>query len=145
MNSMSDTLPTRSRLIILQSGRILLIRRQKNDAEPYWVFPGGGVEARETPEQAAMREAREELGIEIEILRPFLSLTHAMQGSEVTEQFFVAKVIGGMLGTGKGAEFSKADQTYNPEWIALERLSTLPLHPQKIRDAVMRSNTNGLE
>ncbi len=136
---MSTTLPTRSRLIILQHGRILLIRRRKDGAEPYWVFPGGGVEMGETPEQAAMREAREELGIEVEILKPFQSLTHVVRGSEMTEQFYLAKVVGGTLGTGQGAEFLKADQSYHPEWIALERLRELALHPQEIRDAVSKA------
>ncbi|MFD8754213.1 NUDIX domain-containing protein [Kitasatospora sp. NPDC059577] len=52
-------------------GRVLLVRLRPWDGprgqEPYWTLPGGGVEAdRETPRAAARREAREELGWEVE-------------------------------------------------------------------------------
>ena len=47
------------------NGRILLQHRDKNDeALPnYWAFFGGGIEEGETPEQAVIREAQEELQI----------------------------------------------------------------------------------
>jgi 8-oxo-dGTP diphosphatase len=48
---------------------IVLIRR-KNDP-PGWAIPGGFVDYGETLEQAAMREAKEETGLEIERLRQF--------------------------------------------------------------------------
>ncbi|MEU8923315.1 NUDIX hydrolase [Kitasatospora sp. NPDC048545] len=52
-------------------GRVLLVRLRPWDGprgrEPYWTLPGGGVEAdRESPRAAARREAREELGWEVE-------------------------------------------------------------------------------
>ncbi len=48
---------------------IVLIRR-KNDP-PGWAIPGGFVDYGETLEQAAMREAKEETGLELERLRQF--------------------------------------------------------------------------
>jgi 8-oxo-dGTP diphosphatase len=48
---------------------IVLIRR-KNDP-PGWAIPGGFVDYGETLEQAALREAKEETGLEIEGLRQF--------------------------------------------------------------------------
>ncbi|MEU9127965.1 NUDIX hydrolase [Kitasatospora sp. NPDC048540] len=53
-------------------GRILLVRLRPRagDLGPYWVLPGGSVEAdRELPRQAARREIREELGWECEVGR----------------------------------------------------------------------------
>ncbi|GAB4110171.1 MAG: 8-oxo-dGTP diphosphatase MutT [Phycisphaeraceae bacterium] len=48
------------------AGRWLLIRRSANVAAPLKVcFPGGAVEVGETPEQAAVREIREELGLHV--------------------------------------------------------------------------------
>ncbi|MFI6846702.1 NUDIX hydrolase [Kitasatospora sp. NBC_00085] len=53
------------------AGRVLLVRLRPwagpGGEEPYWVLPGGGIEAdRELPRAAARREVREELGWECE-------------------------------------------------------------------------------
>jgi len=50
--------------IILKDDKILLIHRKKN-GEEYWVFPGGGVEDTETPEQGIIREVKEETGLDV--------------------------------------------------------------------------------
>jgi len=52
--------------IIKRSGRVLLAQRK--DRIQGWEFPGGKVEVDETPEQALIREIREELGVEVRIL-----------------------------------------------------------------------------
>ncbi|OGH67572.1 MAG: hypothetical protein A3J66_03915 [Candidatus Magasanikbacteria bacterium RIFCSPHIGHO2_02_FULL_47_14] len=59
--------------VIIEDNKVLLDREIKfNDAEsPFFMFPGGKlISLDETPEQACIREAKEELGIDIEILRP---------------------------------------------------------------------------
>ena len=53
-----------SRLIILDhEGRVLLFRHADRDGGTFWAPPGGGVKAEETFEEAALREADEELGL----------------------------------------------------------------------------------
>lgn len=52
-----------ARLIVLDAdNRILLFRYIDADGRSFWATPGGGVEAGETTDQAARREACEELG-----------------------------------------------------------------------------------
>ena len=45
-----------------ERGRILLVLERER-----WAYPGGRLEPGETPEQAAVREAREEMGVEVEL------------------------------------------------------------------------------
>ena len=53
--------------IIRKGDRIFATQRGYGDFKDYWEFPGGKMEAGETPEQALVREIREELDAEIRI------------------------------------------------------------------------------
>ncbi len=50
--------------ILNQKGEILLQRRGDSNK---WGFPGGAIELGETPEMAAIREVKEETGLEVEV------------------------------------------------------------------------------
>lgn len=51
-------------VLICNGDKFVLIFRHKNQTD-YYAIPGGGIEANETPESAAIREIKEELGFEI--------------------------------------------------------------------------------
>ena len=65
-------------LILHPANGTVLIARRKGDAHlpDVWEFPGGKCDPGETPEQCAIREAREETGLEVVILEAWLPLTH---------------------------------------------------------------------
>jgi mutator protein MutT len=63
--------------LIEQHGRILICQRKRGHAHEFkWEFPGGKVEAGESPSNALLRELREELAI------------HAVIGEEITRYEF---------------------------------------------------------
>ncbi len=57
-----------SAAVIYRDGEVLVGQRRRSDRHAFkWEFPGGKVEAGETPQQALARELREELRIEAKI------------------------------------------------------------------------------
>ena len=50
-------------------GRVLLIQRANDPYGGSWALPGGFVDVGETVENAAVREAKEETGLDVEVLR----------------------------------------------------------------------------
>lgn len=58
------SLPSVSVLVLDEQGRLLMVR---NAATGEWVTVGGIVEPEETPRDAAVREAREETGLELQV------------------------------------------------------------------------------
>jgi ADP-ribose pyrophosphatase len=85
---------------------ILLIKRGKAPHYGRWMIPGGTLEWGETLEQAAVREVREETGIEIEI-ETFVEIIEAINPGESGFHFvimdYAANAVGGMLAAASDA------------------------------------------
>ncbi len=59
-------------------GEVLVGQRTVKDRYyEQWEFPGGKLEANETPEQALVRELEEELGVHVIAQRPLIDLSHS--------------------------------------------------------------------
>lgn len=123
------------RAIIIKDGRLLLIRRVKDNKE-YWVFPGGGLEEFDlTPDAGLERECKEELGVDVSVAAIF---TEQVFGT-YREIFYICTILRGKIGTGKGPEFTgdpKLVGTYEPEWIPIFDLSKKNVQPVEVRDRV---------
>ncbi|MBM6617411.1 NUDIX domain-containing protein [Bacillus suaedaesalsae] len=117
----------RGSAVIIQNGKVALIKRTKSE-EVYYVFPGGGVEEGESPEEATIREVKEELGVRIE--NKYLLATVQFQG---IQYFYVADITSGIFGTGEGEEFSDPSRgRYEPTWVEITALSSLEVKPKQI-------------
>jgi 8-oxo-dGTP pyrophosphatase MutT (NUDIX family) len=74
---------------IKKINKILMVRQYVERGDLVWNFPGGGIEAGETPEGTAIREAKEETGYDVRLIELLFS-----NGRKYT---YVAEVIGGEL------------------------------------------------
>ena len=70
---------------------ILVVRHRRRDGSEYWQLPGGGLNPNESAENAAIRELKEETGLEGHIVRELFRIPYKY-GKSTT---FLAKVPGG--------------------------------------------------
>ena len=82
-------------IITDERGRIVLVRRAIEPGYGKWVFPGGFIDRGETVEDAAVREAREECGLDIRLDR--LINVYSYRGAAVIIIAFAATILGGCL------------------------------------------------
>jgi 8-oxo-dGTP pyrophosphatase MutT (NUDIX family) len=71
--------------------RYLLVRARKDPRQ--WIFPKGHVESGELPRAAALREAREEAGVEGEIESPLGSLEFSSGDEPVRVEYFLVRFL----------------------------------------------------
>jgi len=131
----------RAAVILIEKGRIALVERYRQGTH-YFTFPGGHVEADETPEQAAIRETEEELGLQVVIRRPVAEIW--WHGKP--QFYYLVDPVGGAFGTGTGAELSHPPPekgTYTPVWLPLQELLTQPVLPQELTRIILEAQTAG--
>lgn len=123
------------------AGRLLLTRRCDNGL---WVMPGGRLELGETIAAAAVREVREETGIEIEVTGfagiytdpgHVIAYDNGSAGQVVLQEFSVCLHARHVTGDGR-ADF---EETSEVRWFEPSELAGLDLHPvmrKRIGDAL---------
>ncbi|WP_420032277.1 NUDIX hydrolase [Streptomyces sp. cg28] len=76
--------PGISAAIIVQDGKVLMVRRAVKEGALSWQFPAGAIEDGETAEQAAVRETTEETALNVKALRQIGHLPkHPKSGREM--------------------------------------------------------------
>jgi 8-oxo-dGTP diphosphatase len=131
----------RAAVVILQDEKIALIERQRAGLH-YFTCPGGHVETGETPEQAAVREAREELGLDVSIQR----LLAEIWWNNRPQFYYLVEVVGGKFGSGTGEEMLHPHPkkgTYQPVWVPVEDLPGLPVLPHKFAEMIVNAHRAG--
>jgi 8-oxo-dGTP diphosphatase len=104
-------------------GRVLLARRPEGKKMAgLWEFPGGKLNLGETPEQALIRELKEELGIDVATacLAPFAFASHAYEGFHLLMPLFLCR-------RWKGQPTPREKQTL--AWVSARRLGEYEMPP----------------
>ncbi|MGE0198703.1 MAG: NUDIX hydrolase [Simkaniaceae bacterium] len=104
---------------------VLLIKRRD---VPVWVLPGGGIEAGESPEEAAVREIEEETGYQVTLMRKIAEYSPLCRLARFTHLYECTIVSGAP---------SLSEETQGVAFFSLENLPPLPPpYPDWIQDAV---------
>jgi ADP-ribose pyrophosphatase YjhB (NUDIX family) len=121
----NSLVPAASAVVANERGEILMQRRKDNDL---WALPGGTMDLGESIGETAIREVREETGLNVEIdgiVGIYSDPRHLIEYSdgEVRQQFnicFRARLIDGTL---RGS-----DESTDVRWVPSAELDELPIH-----------------
>ena len=107
--------------VVIRDGRVLLTRRTEGQhLAGLWEFPGGKLEDGESPEEALVRECREECGIEVEVAEILDVTHHRYPEKDVLLLFYRCE-----LRAGEVRHLQVADHA----WVAPDDLDDYPLPP----------------
>jgi 8-oxo-dGTP pyrophosphatase MutT (NUDIX family) len=131
----------RAGIILIQDNKLALIERHRSGMH-YFAFPGGGIDEGESPQEAAIREAEEELGVHVEIKQKVAEIAF----NKRTQYYFWVESLGGEFGTGSGEEYGEynpAYGTYHPVWMPLADVLNNNVLPRELADLVVRFAKEG--
>ncbi|GAA3191198.1 MULTISPECIES: NUDIX hydrolase [Streptomyces] len=122
----NSLVPAASVVVVDEAGRILLQRRVDNGM---WALPGGAMNFGESLPECAVRETREETGIDIEltgIIGTYTNPGHvfAYDDGEVRQEFSIC-----FLGRPVGGTPAVSDESTAVRWFAPEEVDGLPMVP----------------
>jgi len=100
--------------IIIRNEKVLLLERSEKEDGPHkWCPINGGIENNEEPEQAVIREAQEETGLDFRIIK---SLPSPVYKKDITFVF---------LGTGKGQIKLNPEEVVSYGWFSYDEAISL--------------------
>jgi 8-oxo-dGTP pyrophosphatase MutT (NUDIX family) len=122
----NSVVPSASAIVTDEQGRILLIKRRDNTL---WALPGGGHDIGETIGQTAVREVKEETGLDVQVTGLtgiYTNPAHvvAFTDGEVRQQFslcFTTTLLGGQLAIDH--------ESTDIAWTDPADIGTLDMHP----------------
>ena len=111
--------------IIRKGDKIFATQRGYGDFKDGWEFPGGKVEPGENPEDAIIREIKEELGADIRVTGFLTTVEHDYPGFHLSMDCFWAELKDGTEMVLREHEAAK--------WLALDELDTVDWLPADVK------------
>jgi 8-oxo-dGTP diphosphatase len=126
--------------IIIKDNKILLVRYHDNSGTTLRAAPGGAVKNEEGLSQAAVREVKEETGIEIVPDKILCVEDLYSRKYRMAKVWFLCQLVGGRLERTQGAI---AEKIIDAKWYTNEELKNEVVYPQIIREYDWKSFFKG--
>ncbi|MFE9790125.1 NUDIX hydrolase [Streptomyces goshikiensis] len=114
---MNDNAPPQRRVagaVVVHEGRVLLVRRRVAEGQLSWQFPAGKVEPGESCDEAAVRETKEEAGLDVVPVVRLGERVHPITSRQVS--YTACEVLGG------AAHVADADEIAEVAWVTLSEI-----------------------
>ena len=105
--------------VIVENGRVFATQRGYGPYKDWWEFPGGKIEAGETPEEALSREIREELDTEIRVGGLLAEVEYDYPEFHLSMKCYVADMLSGepLLKEHEAARWLSARELEEVQWL----------------------------
>ncbi len=105
--------------IIIEKGNVFATQRGYGEFKDGWEFPGGKIEANETPEEAIVREIQEELETEVEVVELLDTVEYDYPKFHLSMDCFICKIKSGnlVLKEHEAAKWLTKDTLGSVEWL----------------------------
>jgi len=110
--------------IIRKEDKIFATQRGYGDFKDWWEFPGGKVEAGETPEEALVREIKEELSTEISIDKFLYTVDYDYPNFHLTMHCYICSLLSEAmhLNEHEAARWLKKEDIYTVNWLPADEI-----------------------
>ncbi|MFJ3712222.1 NUDIX hydrolase [Streptomyces sp. NPDC090053] len=110
----TDERPGIAAAIVVNEGRVLMVRRRVSEGQLSWQFPAGEIEPGEAREDAAVRETQEETGLTVAAVKLLGERVHPKTGRKMS--YTVCNVLGG------NAHVADTEELAELAWVAHDEI-----------------------
>lgn len=105
--------------IIIENGKVFATQRGYGEFKDGWEFPGGKIEPGETPEEAIVREIKEELDTEVEVIELLDTVEYDYPTFHLSMGCFICKIKSGdlVLKEHEAAKWLTKDTLGSVKWL----------------------------
>lgn len=109
--------------IIIEKGKVFVTQRGYGEFKDGWEFPGGKIEPGETPEEAVVREIKEELDTEVKAIELLDTVEYDYPKFHLSMDCFICKILSGdlVLKEHEAAKWLTRETLDSVEWLPADQ------------------------
>jgi len=109
--------------IIIDNGKVFATQRGYGEFKDGWEFPGGKIDTGETPEEALVREIKEELDTEVEVKELLDTVEYDYPNFHLSMDCFLCKIKSGdlVLKEHEASAWLAKENLYSVEWLPADQ------------------------